>query len=130
MLMESSLRAMAAVRNPNPLRLLTGLSSHVHGTRNTDPIDTRTARRFSGSHELLVSSTASMPKAAAERKMAPMLVVSVTPSITTTHGTEHTPRQRVTRQLSKQTSFTRINGNVAASGYDTFRVTLYVASFA
>ena len=41
------------------------------------------ARLFSGSHDVVVSSTASMPKAAADRKIAPMFVVSVTPSITT-----------------------------------------------
>ena len=60
-----------------------GRSSHVHGTRNTEPIDTLTDRRFSGSQEVGVSSTPSMPSAAADLNMAPMLVVSVTPSITT-----------------------------------------------
>ena len=47
-----------------------GPSIHVHGTRKTVPIETRTARRFRGSQELRVNSTASMPRAAAERKMA------------------------------------------------------------
>lgn len=39
---------------------------------------------MSGSHVSRVSSTASTPSAAAERNMAPMFVVSVTPSITAT----------------------------------------------
>ena len=46
----------------------------VQGTWNTVPIDTRAARRNSGSWHEGVTSTASMPSAAAERKMAPMLV--------------------------------------------------------
>ena len=45
---------------------------------------TRTARRFSGSQQLGLSSTASTPSAAAERKIAPMLVVSTMPSSTAT----------------------------------------------
>ena len=80
---ESLVRAMATLRKPSVRTLSIGSSTHVHGTRNTEPMDTRTARRLSGSHELRVSSTASMAKAAAERKMAPMLVVSTTPSMTT-----------------------------------------------
>ena len=60
-----------------------GFVIHVQGTRKMLPIETRTARRFSGSHDVGVSSTASMPKAAAERKMAPMFVVSTTLSMTT-----------------------------------------------
>ena len=81
--MELSESAIAAVLKPRVLRLLTGPSSHVQGTKNTDPIDTRTARRLSGSQELRVSRTASMPNAAAERNIAPMLVVSTTLSMTT-----------------------------------------------
>ena len=45
---------------------------------------TRTARRFSGSQQLGVSSTASIPRAAAERIMAPTLVESTTFSSTAT----------------------------------------------
>lgn len=40
------------------------------------------ARRLSGSHDVGVSITASMPSAAADRKIAPILVVSTTESIT------------------------------------------------
>ena len=50
--------------------------------RNTEPIDTRTERRLSGSHESVVSAMASMPNAAADLKMAPILVVSTTPWMT------------------------------------------------
>ena len=57
-------------------------SSQAHGIRKTDPIETLTARRFNGSQELRVSNMASIPRAAAERKIAPMLVVSTTPSMT------------------------------------------------
>ena len=64
-----------------PLDLFEKRSSQVQGTKKTVPIDTRIDRRFRGSHELVVSKTASMPKAAADRKIAPMLVVSTTPSI-------------------------------------------------
>ena len=80
---ELSVSAMAAVRKPNLPKSLREPSIQVHGTRKTVPIDTLTARRFNGSQELRVSSTASIPRAAAERKIAPMLVVSTTPSITT-----------------------------------------------
>ena len=80
---ELSVSAMATVRNPNLPKSLREPSIQVHGTRKTVPIDTLTARRFNGSQELCVSNTASIPKAAAERKMAPILVVSTTPSITT-----------------------------------------------
>lgn len=76
--MELSVSAMAAVRKPNSPSVSRGPSIHVHGTRKTVPIETRTARRFRGSQELRVNSTASMPRAAAERKMAPILVVSTT----------------------------------------------------
>lgn len=62
---------------------LDGLSSQVHGTRNTLPIDTLTARLLSGSHDVGVRSTPSIPRAAAERNIAPIFVVSTTPSITT-----------------------------------------------
>ena len=43
---------------------------------------TRTARRVSGSQHVGLSSTASMPSAAAERKIAPMFVASTTLSST------------------------------------------------
>ena len=82
--MDLSVKAMAAMRNPYSRRFSTGSLSHVHGTRNTEPMDTRMALRLSGSHELAVNSTPSMPNAAAERNMAPMFVVSTTLSITTT----------------------------------------------
>ena len=75
---------MATDLKPAARRSSCRCSVHVHGTRNTDPIDTLTARLLSGSHESAVTSTASMPSAAAERKMAPMLVLSTTPSITAT----------------------------------------------
>ena len=81
---DLSVSAIATVLNPSSPSDCTGASSHVHGTRKTEPIDTRTARRLSGSHELEVSSTASMPSAAAERKIDPTLVASTTLSTTTT----------------------------------------------
>ena len=55
---------------------------YVHGTRNTLPMLTREARRYSGSLPCWVSSTASMPSAAAHRKMAPTLVGFITFSST------------------------------------------------
>ena len=39
--------------------------------------------RFNGSHEEGVRNTASIPNAAADRKMAPIFVVSTTPSMMT-----------------------------------------------
>ncbi len=46
----------------------------VQGIWNTVPMLTRTARRYSGSLQEGVSSTASIPSAAAERKIAPTFV--------------------------------------------------------
>ena len=78
------------VRKRHGRRTETQLTERIQRTvhprprhKKTVPIETRTARRFRGSQELRVNSTASMPRAAAERKMAPILVVSTTPSITT-----------------------------------------------
>ena len=81
---ERSVRAMAAVRNPILLRLCNGPSIQVQGMENTAPIDTLTERRVKGSHDVRVSKAASMPRAEAERNIAPTLVESTTPSITTT----------------------------------------------
>ena len=50
---------------------------YASGTRNTPPMLNRKERRAKGSQQEGVSSTASMPSAAAERKIAPMFVVSV-----------------------------------------------------
>ena len=80
---ELSVSAIAAVRKPKLLRSEREPSIHVHGIQKTAPIDTLTARRFNGSQELRLSNTASIPNAAAERKIAPILVASTTPSITT-----------------------------------------------
>ena len=80
---ESSVSAIAAVRKPHFRKSLRGPSIQVHGTKKTAPIDTLTTRRFNGSQELRVSNTASIPRAAAERKIAPMLTASTTLSITT-----------------------------------------------
>lgn len=80
---ELSVSAIAAVVNPMLCSFSYPPSSQVQGTRNTLPMDTLTARRLKGSHELCVRSTASIPSAAALRNMAPMFVVSTTPSITT-----------------------------------------------
>ena len=84
MLTDLSVKARATVVKPRDFNDDIGASSHVQGTKKTLPIDTLTARRLSGSHDVGVSKTASTPMAAAERKMAPMLVVSVTPSMTAT----------------------------------------------
>ena len=87
---DRSVSAMAAVRKPNACNSPMGSADQAQGTRNTLPIDTRTARRLSGSQAVRDSTTASMPKAAAERKIAPMLVASVTPSITHTRAASRT----------------------------------------
>ena len=92
MLMAVSLKAMAAVLKPSSRsRWMPGcghsdtpLPMRVHGIWKTVPILTRTARRYSGSPQVGVTSTASMFSAAAERKMAPMLVESTMPSRTAT----------------------------------------------
>ena len=73
---ELSVSAIAAVRKPKLLRSEREPSIHVHGIQKTAPIDTLTARRFNGSQELRLSNTASIPNAAAERKIAPILVAS------------------------------------------------------
>ena len=77
----SSARARAAVTKPASRRRATpshaqsrALPMRAQGTWNTVPMETRDARRNSGSWQAGVSSTASMPRAAALRKMAPMLV--------------------------------------------------------
>ena len=62
----------------------------AQGTWNTAPMLTRTARRFSASQVVGVSSTASTPSAAAERKIAPTFVASTMPSST---ATRRAPRQ-------------------------------------
>ena len=59
-----------------------GAFNHVQGMRKTEPIETRIARLFKGSHEVGDRSMASIPSAAAERKIAPIFVVSTTPLIT------------------------------------------------
>ena len=74
---ESSRRARATVLKPRSWSKSVQLSPsgrYVQGTRNTLPMLTRAARRYSGSLPAAVSSTASTFRAAAERKMAPMLV--------------------------------------------------------
>ena len=74
-----SVNASATVVKPIAFRLLMGLSLHAHGMRNTDPIETRMARRLSGSHESVESTMPSIPRAEAALKMEPMLVASTTP---------------------------------------------------
>ena len=59
-------------------------SSRAHGTWNTVPMLTRTLRRYSGSPQRGETRTASMPRAAAERKIAPTLVWSTMSSSTAT----------------------------------------------
>ena len=71
---DFSVSAIATVRKPCLRNSLGELSNQVHGIRKTEPIETLTARRFNGSQELRVNNIASIPKAAAERKMAPILV--------------------------------------------------------
>ena len=92
--MESSVNAIATVLKPSLCSDSMGASSQVQGIRKTLPIDTLTARRFRGSQVSRVRMTASIPKAAADRKIAPIFVVSVTPSMTTT------------RRASRRTSLT------------------------
>ena len=82
--MLSCRNAMATVLNPHSRRVGSGASSQAQGNLNTVPIDTLTALRLKGSQLSVVSSAPSMPRAAAERKMAPMFVVSHTASRTTT----------------------------------------------
>ena len=94
---------------------------------------TRTARRQSGSQQDGESSTASMPSAAAPRKMAPMLVaiddtfqhrdaagVSAqrldAARLRTAHGAEHTPGQRVACQGLQHTAVRGVDGGVGAAG--------------
>ena len=50
------------------------LSKYVHGIWNTVPMLTRLALRYNGSAQACVKSTASIPSAAAERKIAPTFV--------------------------------------------------------
>ena len=74
---ESSRRARATVLKPSSCSSSGQLSPsgrYVQGTRNTLPMLTRAARRYRGSLPAAVSSTASTFRAAADRKMAPMLV--------------------------------------------------------
>ena len=88
----SSLKAKATVFRPHCLMSLNLPLSHVQGTLNTVPILTLTARRLRGSQLSGVNNTPSTPKAAADRNIAPMLVVSQTPSITAS--------RRASRQIS------------------------------
>ena len=88
---DFSVSAIATVRNPSLCNSLGEPSNQAHGIRKTAPIETLTARRFNGSQELRVSNMASIPRAAAERKIAPMLVVSTTPSMTAFNPGESPP---------------------------------------
>ena len=78
---ESSVSAMATVRKPSllrssmPFRGHTSLPSrYAHGIWNTVPMLTLIDRRYNGSLQSGVSSTASIFSAAADRKTAPTLV--------------------------------------------------------
>ena len=79
---ESSRRAMATVLKPSFFnRFIPGYGRRgpsspkkVQGIWNTVPMLTRTERRYRGSLHPGVRSTASILSAAAERKIAPMLV--------------------------------------------------------
>ncbi len=77
---------MAAAVNPSARSLCRPPSgqpaTRVQGTWNTPPMLTRTARRFSGSQQDGDSSTASMPSAAALRKIAPTFAASTMSSST------------------------------------------------
>ena len=94
---DLSVSAIAAVLKPSDLSCpIQSSPRYVHGTWNTVPMLTRTARRYSGSLPSAVSRTASMPSAAAERKIAPMFVGFITFSSTAmrraprhTSSTEH-----------------------------------------
>ena len=89
---ESSVSAIAAVRKPSARSRAIPRSGqspgaspmYVHGTWNTVPMLTRTARRQNGSQQVGVARMASTPSAAAERKSAPTFVESATPSSTAT----------------------------------------------
>ena len=81
--MDSESLESASATVLNPRRCSSGTPSaaqsrtlpmRVHGTWNTVPMLTRAARRNSGSWQVGVTNTASISSAAAERKMAPMLV--------------------------------------------------------
>ena len=86
-MIASSDSASAAETNPAARSAATPSghgSIRVHGTWNTVPIDTRTERRYSGSAQRGVTSTASTPSAAADRNAAPTLVWSTMSSSTAT----------------------------------------------
>ena len=61
-------------------------SIRVHGTWKTVPIETRIALRYKGSAHRGVMRTASTPRAAALRKIAPTFVWSTTSSMTMTRS--------------------------------------------
>ena len=83
-------RAMAAVWKPSSFSLSSPGWGHwdasvprkVQGIWNRVPMLTRTARRLRGSQQVGVTSTASICRAAAERKIAPTLVGFITFSST------------------------------------------------
>ena len=83
---ESVFNAIAAVLKPKAFKVSMEASGQeflgrmVHGIWNTVPMLTREARRYNGSAQPWVRSTASMPRAAAERIMAPTLVGFTTSS--------------------------------------------------
>ena len=58
--------------------------AHAYGTSSACPIDTRTARRYSGSAHPLPNTTASTSRPAALRKIEPRFSWSFTPSSTAT----------------------------------------------
>lgn len=105
---------------------------------------TRTARRVSGSQHVEVSSTASMPSAAAERKIAPMFVASTTFSKTAmrprtvqnvrrrlwcgaTHRAQNTPRERIAGETGEDIPICRIDRNVWKAGEKGRSIASYVA---
>ena len=56
---------------------------YVHGIWNTVPMLTLTLRRLRGSQQVVVKRMPSMPRAAAARRMAPVLVLLTTLSTST-----------------------------------------------
>ena len=59
-------------------------AAQAYGTSSAWPIDTRTARRYSGSAQPVPNTTASTPRPAALRKIEPRFSWSLTPSSTAT----------------------------------------------
>ena len=144
MLTESSERAIAAVLNPSSWSEGRGASSHVQGTRNTLPIDTRTAQRVAGVAGEQHGIDAHSCRRAENGSDVGGIYHTVDDhdaagsgarfghglGLRTAEGAEHASRELIAREAGEQFALAGIDGNVAALVDDVLGVAVNMAAFA